>query len=139
AAGFEPAVDFQLSNTKDGLRISTWDSSKAKPTDQQINDWSNDVNALPSGKLFSDWQAENGGDPAKTLRRQAIETIDTSDPVQRMILRAMAGIIDARFGQIIDALNPMLPEADRLTGNRSIAELETAMKAIIDSGMVDDQ
>lgn len=66
-----------------------WHHADKQPTEQQINDWATDKTPLPSGQLFSQWQAENGGDPLATLRRKAKEALADQAQEQNALMRAV--------------------------------------------------
>jgi hypothetical protein len=84
-----------------GPDLQWFTSAEPKPSEQQVNDWGNDVTPLPSGQLYSEWLAINGGDPDATARDQAIRLYDEiSTPgagfssVSRLDRATMRAIID---------------------------------------------
>ena len=88
ALGYNPPRDFTAIDD-DGKVSLQWHHTDPQPTEQQINDWATDKTPLPNGRLFSQWQAENGGDPLATLRRKAKEALADQADEQNALVRAV--------------------------------------------------
>jgi hypothetical protein len=88
ALGYDSLDDFTASDKGTGVFLQ-WHHSDKQPTEQQISDWATDKTPLPNGRLFSQWQAENGGDPLATLRRKAKEALADQADEQNALVRAV--------------------------------------------------
>lgn len=88
ALGYDSLEDFTATASQ-GVISLQWNHTDPQPTEQVINDYASDTTPLPSGQLFSEWLAENGGDPLLTLRRKAKEALDSQAAEQNALLRAV--------------------------------------------------
>lgn len=81
---------------KDGFRFHWNHPTEPQPTEQQVTEWATDATPLPSGELFSEWQAENGGDEKKTRKRRIREAfkdaVDNGD-VDKVAIRAVIDVV----------------------------------------------
>ena len=97
--------DFELSG-QGGLHILRWNNDLGpEPTEQQINDAANDL-TIVGGQTFSEWLAENGGDPLLTLRRLAKLALDASE--------SNSAILRAVVLELLDHLNSQLAKYNDL-------------------------
>ena len=89
---------------KQGIAIiRAWDDALAgqtQPTDQEITDAGNDLTTV-NGQVFSEWQAENGGDPVLTNRRIATEDGIDGDRAISVQSRAELGERNTRDNYLI--------------------------------------
>ena len=101
--------------------INQWDSVLIQPTEQEIND-----TAITQG--FLDYEAENGGDPLKTLRKRA--EIDLSGTASdNALLRAVLLILVDEFNIHSLKTNAIL---DAIDGAANLAGLKSTVGAIAD-------
>ena len=94
ALGYEPLTDFECAKVAGEVVINTWSHVDTQPTEQQITDWGTDAAALPSGQLFSAWQAEHGGDAIATAKRIAKELQDSDEQTARIIRAVVKLTVD---------------------------------------------
>lgn len=132
ALGYIPGAhdgesDFVLRNAL-GVITLTWNHADPQPTEQQINDYASDTTPLPSGQLFSQWQAEHGGDAVQTLRRKAKEALDDQAAEQFALSRAIALVV-------LDEIN--LLRAEHALAARTPAQLRNAIKSKLTAGDAD--
>jgi hypothetical protein len=88
ALGFQQESDFEVFSRSGTISVD-WFSATPQPSEQEIDDFSNDLTTTPGGQTWTQWQAENGGDATLTLRRQAKELLDQTQGNEALI-RALA-------------------------------------------------
>ena len=123
--GFEFFKDFEV-GAGTPLRIA-WLSITQQPTEQAVIDAGNDLTTV-NGQVFSEWYAENGGDPVATLRRKAREALDKQNAETEALIRALAFVV-------LDEINIL--RAQHSLADRTPAQLRTAIKAKITAGDAD--
>ena len=123
--GHFPDADFTDTGTE--MLITNWNDPTPQPTDQEIIDAGNDLTTVNS-QLFSEWYAENGGDPIATLRRKAREALDKQNAETEALIRALAFVV-------MDEIN--LLRAEHSLAARTPAQLRDAIKAKITAGDAD--
>ena len=89
-------------------------------------DAGNDLTTV-NGQVFSEWDAENGGDATLTLRKQAQDALDKIASNEALI-RALALVV-------LDEINLLRDE--HALANRTAAQLRTAIKTKIAAGEAD--
>ena len=77
-----------------------WYSALPQPTEQEVLDASNDLTTVNS-QLFSEWFAENGGDPVLTNRRLAMEEGIDGDRAISIQSRAELGERNTRDNYLV--------------------------------------
>ncbi len=127
AIGYE-LDDFICWTDGGGVTSLQWNHADPQPTEQQVNDWATDAVALPSGQLFSQWQAEHGGDPQLTFRRQAKEALDKQASDTEGLIRALALVV-------LDEINIL--RGQHLMAPRTADQLRNAIKGKITAGDAD--
>lgn len=125
--GFKLDQDFEVGWTGTETIICKWYSVITQPTDQEINDASNDLTTI-NGQVFSAWYAEHGGNAVSTLRREAKEALDNQTADTNALIRALAFVV-------MDEINIL--RAQHSMADRTAAQLRTTIKNKIDSGDAD--
>ena len=107
--GYDPEADFTVEYA-DGVVSLVWNHTDPQPTEQEIND-------TEASQAFLDWEAENGGDPTLTTRKQIRDAVDT--PTGKVLVALVQVLID----------QGVIPATQQ--------QVVTAIIAKIDSGTVD--
>jgi len=118
--GFTPLVDFNASSSL-GVVSVEWMSASQQPTEQEID-------TTAASQEFIDWQAENGGDQLKTLRKKAKDALSDSKS-ENALLRAVLLIIVDEFNNHSDKTNAIL---DAIDGASNLSGLKSSIGAIND-------
>ena len=121
--GYVPVVDFVCRKNTAGTVFLTWLHADPEPSEAAIL-------AQGASQAFADWQAENGGDAALTLRKRAREALDASDQ-NGALIRAFALVVLDEVNALRAAAVPALPA-------RTEAQLKNAVRAKIAAGDADN-
>ena len=97
--GYIDDVDFRF-NLSSGAYSLEWFHTDPQPTEQEIID-------TAASQAFLDWEAENGGDPTLTTRKQIRDAVDT--PTGKVLVALVQvlidqGVIPATQQQVITAI-----------------------------------
>ena len=117
-----PSIDFSaidITSRTGVVMIDRWDLDLPQPSEQEIID-------AEASQAYIDWRAENGGDPVKTLRRQAQEALSESKAESALLRAALLTIVD-EFNNHADKTNAIL---DAIDGASSLATLKSSIGAI---------
>lgn len=116
--GFNTPDDFVVTKSKLGLSIE-WYTASPQPTEAEID-------AAEISQAFIDWSAEHGGDPVKTLRRQAKEALSENKAESALLRSALLAIVD-ELNRHSDKTNAIL---DAIDGASNLSGLKTAIGTI---------
>ena len=98
-----------------------WYSISPQPTEQEIA-------TAEASQSYIDWYAENGGDPVKTLRKQAEDTLSERDRSNLLLRSVILTMVD-EFNRHSDRTNAILTAIGSAT---SLTSLQTEV-ALIDA------
>ena len=101
------------------VTIDRWDSVLTQPTEAEV------VTAAGSPE-YATWLAENGGDPALTLRKQAEDNLSDNQK-SNLLLRAVILTMVEEFNRHSDRTNAIL---DAIDGANNLASLKSAIGVI---------
>ena len=95
--------DMQLVDVEDVggvFSIVRWDSPLPQPTEQEVTD-------TAASQAFLDWEAENGGDPTLTARKQIRDAVNTdTGKVLVALVQVLIdqGVIPATQTQVVNGI-----------------------------------
>jgi len=115
--GFSPFVDFNVSINKAGAVSVEWLSISPQPTDEEVA-------ARELTVEYSDWVAENGGDPTLARRKQAEDNLSINS---NMLLRSVILTMVDEFNRHSDRTNAIL---DAIDGANNLSSLKSAIGVI---------
>ena len=118
--GFVPFLDFNV-ESDNGVISVEWLSLSPQPTEQEIA-------TAEASQAYLDWYAENGGDPVKTLRKQAETNLSEGDRSNVLLRSVILTMVD-EFNRHSDRTNALLTAIGSAT---SLTSLQTEA-ALIDA------
>ena len=96
------ATDYEVRSSNAVVSVA-WSDVLTEPTEQEIIDAGNDL-TLVNGQTFSQWKAENGGDPTLTNRKRSKNEGIDGDTALSVAQRAEMGERNKRDNYIITRL-----------------------------------
>ena len=108
--GYDSIDDFMVSKSGVGeaaIFTLNWHSVSPQPTEQEIA-------TAEASQAYTDWYAENGGDPVKTLRKQAQDNLSESDR-SNLLLRSVILTMVEEFNRHSDRTNAILTAVGNAT------------------------
>ena len=117
-----PALDFNLVSFVDRKGVATidrWESVLIQPTEEEVS-------KAAASPEYATWLAENGGDPTRTLRKQAEDSLSDNQK-SNMLLRSVILILVDEFNRHSDRTNAIL---DAIDGANSLSSLKSAIGTI---------
>ena len=115
-----PALDFDeldIVDRKGVVTIDRWDSVLTQPTELEVSTAAATIE-------YTDWLAENGGDPTLTRRKQAEDNLSLNS---NMLLRSVILTMVDEFNRHSERTNAIL---DAIDGANNLAGLKAAIGVI---------
>ena len=97
--GYATLSDF-VASLSEGVLTLEWFHLDPQPTEQEIA-------TAEASQAYIDWYAENGGDPVKTLRKQAETNLSESDRSNVLLRSVILTMVD-EFNRHSDRTNAIL-------------------------------